>query len=82
MIGSSKTLSLTKSWGSSIFSRNPTKNPHFYNWNSVYINYCDGTGKSKSYDQQYYKDIRVLKLIQYSRMVETYILEGKQILKE
>lgn len=27
-----------------IFSRNETLNPEFYNWNFIYINYCDGTG--------------------------------------
>lgn len=25
-----------------IFSDNPERNPHFYNWNHVYIIYCDG----------------------------------------
>ena len=27
-----------------IFSRNKAFNPTFYNWNTIHINYCDGTG--------------------------------------
>ena len=43
-LGTNKKWPATKTWGAGHFSRNQTKNPHFYNWNSVYINYCDGTG--------------------------------------
>lgn len=27
-----------------IFNRDEKLNPEFYNWNIIYINYCDGTG--------------------------------------
>lgn len=43
-LGTNKFWGPTRSWSTGIFSRDSNTNPHFYNWNSVYINYCDGTG--------------------------------------
>lgn len=43
-LGSSSNWPLRKEFPPSFLSRNATFNPHFYNWNSVQINYCDGTG--------------------------------------
>jgi hypothetical protein len=47
-LGTSSVLNSTRSWKQGIFSRNPEVNPHFYNWNSVHINYCDGTGTNQN----------------------------------
>jgi hypothetical protein len=30
--------------GKGIFSRKQNENPEFHNWNSIFINYCSGTG--------------------------------------
>lgn len=27
-----------------LFNRNKNVNPYFYNWNTIFVNYCDGTG--------------------------------------
>lgn len=40
-------LGSSKSWPASItlggfLSDDPKVNPHFYNWNTVYVKYCDG----------------------------------------
>ena len=42
-LGSSKNKKQTAD-KSGIFGRNSTTNPEFYNWNYIFMNYCDGTG--------------------------------------
>lgn len=69
-LGSSKNLAATSSQGG-FFVRNEASNPQFYNWNYVYINYCDGTGHqgyaSKPYDvggkPVYFRGERIVKSI-------------------
>jgi hypothetical protein len=43
-LGSSKNYNETISdfWG--ILSGNPDKNPKFWDWNRIFVKYCDGTG--------------------------------------
>ncbi|XP_031108750.1 pectin acetylesterase 11-like [Ipomoea triloba] len=40
--GSTKNISLTFTFRD-FLSNNPTNNPDFYNWNRVYVPYCDGS---------------------------------------
>ena len=42
-MGSSKNMQPTANKGG-MFSRSASANPGFYNWNYIYVNYCDGTG--------------------------------------
>lgn len=42
-LGSSNSLSAEMTQGG-IFNRNSGSNPELYNWNYIFVNYCDGTG--------------------------------------
>ncbi|KAM3143650.1 hypothetical protein pb186bvf_004146 [Paramecium bursaria] len=45
-----------------IFSRNKAFNPTFYNWNTIHINYCDGTGH-QGYIQKFTQEEKIFKSI-------------------
>ncbi|CAD8159567.1 unnamed protein product [Paramecium pentaurelia] len=42
-MGSSKFSAATTQMDG-LFNRNQNVNPYFYNWNTIFVNYCDGTG--------------------------------------
>ena len=45
-LGSSKNWEQTVVYNSGLLSYTPSKNPDFYQWNVVHINYCDGASFS------------------------------------
>ncbi len=49
-LGSSKLYPATEPVPDQYFSVNPAENPLMYNWNKVYIKYCDGGSYSGSLD--------------------------------
>jgi len=67
-LGSSKNYPNTATINYGYFSTNPTANPLMYNWNSVYLKYCDGgsfSGNNETTDnynghELHYRGFRIL----------------------
>lgn len=50
-LGSSKSYPATANLGGGYFSTDPTQNPLMYNWNKVFMRYCDGGSFSGNNDK-------------------------------
>jgi len=51
-LGSSKNYPKTADLGGGYFSTNPSENPQMYNWNAVFLRYCDGGSFSGNNDTE------------------------------
>lgn len=87
VLGSSKGFYRSNSFGG-IFSSIEEKNPDFYNWNSIYIKYCDGASFSGHLENPvivkgkklYFRGYRILNAIVNDLMTNKGMKTAKKVL--